>query len=85
MKIRNIHLVGAKYYVASKTTSAVCRQGIKEASQHKNGEHIRKQMFCRTFVTFALFDTQGHTLAVNVANFECDHLADPQPGPLGNR
>jgi len=83
VKIRNIHLVGEKYYVMSKTTSAVCLQGFKESSQHKTGEHIRPQMFCRTFLAFALFHAQRHALAVNVADFERDDLAHPQPGPIG--
>jgi hypothetical protein len=36
-------------------------------------------------VPFALFDAQGHALAVDVADLECNDLTGPQSGAVGER
>src|SRR5450830_1246822 len=83
VKIRNIHLVGMKYYVSSKTTSAACSQGFKEASQHKTGQHIRQQMCYRTFVALSLVNPNHHALTIDISHFQVRGLRHTQACGVG--
>ena len=54
-------------------------------SQHKFYQHIRAEMLSTTFLPLALFDSNDHSLAVDIADFQADSLGDAQPGSVANR
>src|SRR5438874_2464168 len=58
-------------------------QGVVEAPQHKTGEHMRPQMFCRTLASLALIDTKHHGRAVEVPGEGADLLDVGQLGVEG--
>ena len=42
-------------------------------------------MLSTTFVSFALFDSNDHSLAVDIGDFQADSLGDAQPGSVTDR
>src|ERR1700724_4700605 len=54
-------------------------------SQHKFHQHIRTEMLLLTFLSFALFDSDHHALAINISGFKTDCLRDAQPSGVAGR
>jgi hypothetical protein len=48
-------------------------------SQHKFHRHIRAEMWCNTFLPFALFDSNDHPFAVDIADLQSHSLRDACP------
>ena len=47
-------------------------------TQHKFHQHIRAQMCCTTFAPFALFDSDDHSFAIDIGNFQASSLRNAQ-------
>jgi hypothetical protein len=45
----------------------------------------RVEMWCTTFLPFASFDSNEHSLAVDIGDFQADSLRDAQPGSVTDR
>ena len=43
------------------------------------------EMLSITFLPLALFDSNDHSLAVDIGHFQPDSLGDTQPGSVANR
>ena len=43
-------------------------------SQHKFCQHIRAEMLQITFLPFALFDSNDHSFAIDIGNFQTGSL-----------
>ena len=42
-------------------------------------------MCCNTFLSLALFDSNDHSLAVDIGDLQADSLGDAQPGSVADR
>ena len=42
-------------------------------------------MFCNTFLAFALFDSNDHSLAVDIGDFQADSLRNAKPSRITDR
>ena len=60
------------------------RMGIAPPSAQALEQH-RRQHGVAILVTLALFNAQDHTLAVDIADLQCDDLAGAQSGAVGHR
>ena len=52
---------------------------------HKWEGNIRPKMWSTTFLPFALFDSNDHSLAIDIGDFQADGLGDAQPRSVADR
>jgi hypothetical protein len=45
----------------------------------------RAEMLSTTFLPFALFDSNDHSFAIDIGDFQADSLGDAQPGSATGR
>ena len=74
-----------KSYVAVRGAATYFPIGVPPPPQHKFGEHIRRQMLCKTFGAFAFDDAKQHALAVDIANLQGDDFAGAKSCAVGDR
>jgi len=54
-------------------------------SQHNFYQHIRAQMLLITFAPFTLFDSDDHSLTIDIRDLQADRLRDAQSGRVAGR
>ena len=54
-------------------------------SQHNFYQHIRGEMLSATFLPFALFDSNDHSFAIDIGNFQAGSLRNAQSRSVAGR
>jgi hypothetical protein len=54
-------------------------QAVRSPTPHKWEGNIRSEMWCSTFLPFALFDSDNHSFAIDIGDLQADSFRDTQP------
>src|ERR1700687_2125845 len=60
-------------------------QAVRSPTPHKWEGNIRAEMLCSTFLRLTLFDSNNHSLTIDIGDLQADRLRDAQPGGIADR
>src|SRR5260370_41641613 len=72
-------------YVALRYSLALSGTRFTNPTPHKWEGNIRAQMLSTTFAPFTLFDSDDHSLTVDIRDLQADRLRDAQSGSVAGR